>query len=92
MYIHWETLGTGFVVFIYTYGWDSLGIAPAKGLPYVFGSIALSVKGLMQFIRWVATSCVCTDIVLDGIISKLQGQVFCVKRAMNKVPVCACLC
>ena len=40
----------------------------------------------MQFIRWVAPSCVCTDAVLGSIISKLQCSVFDVKRAMNKVP------
>ena len=42
----------------------------------------------MQFIGWVAPSCVYTDIVLDGIISKLQCSVFYVKRAMNRVSAC----
>ena len=34
-------------------------------------------------------SCVCTDVVLYGIISKLQCSVFYVKRAMNRVLSCA---
>ena len=33
-------------------------------------------------------SCVCTDIVLDGIINMLQCNVFHVKMAMNRVYVC----
>ena len=43
----------------------------------------------MQFIGWVAPSCVCTDAVLDSIISKLQCSVFDVKKTMNRVPACA---
>ena len=43
----------------------------------------------MQFIGWVAPSCVGTDAVLDSIISKLQYSVFDEKRTMNKVPACA---
>ena len=33
-------------------------------------------------------SCVRTDAILDGIISKLQCSMFYVKRAMNRVPAC----
>ena len=33
-------------------------------------------------------SCVHADMVLDGIISKLQCSVFDVKRTMNRVPTC----
>ena len=43
----------------------------------------------MQFIGWVAPSCVRTDSVLDSIIKKLQCSVFDVKRTMNRVPACA---
>ena len=43
----------------------------------------------MQFFGWVAPSCVCTDIVLDGISSKLQCSIFCVKRIINRVLACA---
>ena len=43
----------------------------------------------MQFIGWVVPSCICTDVILNGTISKLQGSVFHTKRAMNRVPVCA---
>ena len=43
----------------------------------------------MQFIGWVAPSCVCTDAVLDSIISKLQCSMFDMKRTMNRVPACA---
>ena len=42
----------------------------------------------MQFIGWVAPSCVRTDVVLDGIGSKLQCSMFYVKRIMNRVPAC----
>ena len=42
----------------------------------------------MQFIGWVAPSWVCTDVVLDGIISQLQCSMLYVKKAMNKVPAC----
>ena len=42
--------------------------------------------GLMQFIRWVAPSCVRTDAVLDSIVSKLQCSMFNEKRTMNRVP------
>ena len=31
-------------------------------------------------------SCVLTNVVLDGIGSKLQCFVFCIKRIMNRVP------
>ena len=60
----------------------------AEGQAYVFGSIVQIVDyiGLAQFIGWVVSSCVRTDVVLDGIISKLQCSVFYVKRAMNMVP------
>ena len=34
-------------------------------------------------------SCVCTDVVLDGNVNKLQCSIFCMKKAMNRVPVCA---
>ena len=40
----------------------------------------------MQFIGWVAPSCVRTDVVLDGVVRKLQCSMFHVKRAMNRVP------
>ena len=43
----------------------------------------------MQFIGWVAPSCVCADVVLDSIVSKLQCSIFDVKRTMSRVPVCA---
>ena len=43
----------------------------------------------MQFIGWDAPSCVCTDVVLYGIISKLQCSMFYVKKTMNRVPACA---
>ena len=42
----------------------------------------------MQFIGWVAPSCVRTDAVLDSIVSKLQCSMFDVKRTMNRVPAC----
>ena len=42
----------------------------------------------MQFIGWVAPSRVYTDVVLDGIVSKLQCSMFYVKRTMNRVPAC----
>ena len=41
----------------------------------------------VQFIGWVALSCVCTDIVLDGIINKLQCSIFYVKKSMKRAPV-----
>ena len=44
--------------------------------------------GLVHFIGWVVPSCVCTDVILDGIISKLQCSMLYVKRAMNRVPAC----
>ena len=34
----------------------------------------------VQFIGGVATSCVCTNIVLDGIVNKLQCSIFCIKK------------
>ena len=43
----------------------------------------------MQFIGWVVPSCVYADVVLDGILSKLQCSVFYVKRTMNRVPAYA---
>ena len=43
----------------------------------------------MHYIGWVALSCVRTDVVLDGISSKLQCSMFDVKRIMNRVPTCA---
>ena len=54
------------------------------------GSIALIVDfiGFVQFIGWVAPSCIHNDIILDSIISKLQRSVFHVKNTMNRVPVC----
>ena len=42
----------------------------------------------MQFIGRVAPSCICIDVVLDGIVSKLQYPMFCIKRPMNRVPIC----
>ena len=39
----------------------------------------------MQFIGWVAPSCVRTDVVLCGIVSKLQCSMVYVKKAMNRV-------
>ena len=42
--------------------------------------------GFAQYIGCVAPSCICTDVVLDGIVSKLQCSMFYVKRAMNRVP------
>ena len=55
------------------------------------GSVALIVDfiGLVQFIGWVAPSCVYTEIVLDGIISKLQCSVFYVKKDYEQG---TCLC
>ena len=35
-------------------------------------SLIIVFLGFIQFIGWVAQSCVYTDIVLDGSISKLQ--------------------
>ena len=43
----------------------------------------------MQFIGWVAPYCVRADVVLDGIVGKLQCPMFYVKRTMNRVPDCA---
>ena len=43
----------------------------------------------MQSIGWVAPSCVHTDVVLDGIGSKLQCSVFCTNSIMNRVFACA---
>ena len=45
----------------------------------------------MQFIGWVAPSCVCTDVVLDGIINKLQCSICSMyeKGYTNRVPACA---
>ena len=45
------------------------------------------VIDFVQFIGCFALFYVCTDVVLDGIIDKLQCFEFCVKRAMNRVPV-----
>ena len=61
-----------------------------RAKPMFFGSIApiFEFVGLVQFIGWVALSCVCTDAILDGIISKLQCSIFYAKRAMNRVPAC----
>ena len=42
----------------------------------------------MQFTGWVVPSCVRTDVVLDGIISKIHYSIFYVKRSMNRVPAC----
>ena len=42
----------------------------------------------MLFIRWVILSCIYTDIVLDGIIIKLQYSMLHKKIAMNRVPFC----
>ena len=39
--------------------------------------------------RWVAPFYILTDVVLDGIISKLQYSLFCMKRAMNRISACA---
>ena len=65
-----EDFGIDFVVLVYTYCQISLGIAPSKGKAYIFGFLALIVefKDLVQFIGWVALSCVCIDIVLDDVI------------------------
>ena len=48
-------------------------------------ALIIESKGLVQCIRLVALFCVHTDIVLDGIISKLQYSLFSIKRAMNRV-------
>ena len=42
----------------------------------------------MQFIGWVAPSCVRTDAVLGSIVSKLQCSVFDEKRTMKRVLDC----
>ena len=42
----------------------------------------------MQFIGWVALSCVRTNAILDSIVSKLQCSVFDEKRIMNWVSAC----
>ena len=62
----------------------------AEGKAYIIGSTALIVefKGHVQFIGWIMPSCIYTDIVLNGIINKLQYSLFYIKRAMNRVPAC----
>ena len=42
----------------------------------------------VQFIGWVVPSCVCTDIVFNGIFNKLQFSMLYVKKAMNRVYIC----
>ena len=42
----------------------------------------------MQYIGWVVLSCVCIDIILASIISKLKCFVFYMKWAMNRLPAC----
>ena len=85
-----ENFRTSFLVFVYTYSLNLVGTIPDEGYAYVFDFITFIVLviGLVQFIGWVVPSCVCTNVVLDGIINKLQYSVFHVKRAMNKVSVC----
>ena len=34
----------------------------------------------MQFIGWVAPSCIYTDTILNGIVNKLQCSMFCVEK------------
>ena len=52
-------------------------------------ALIVVVMGPVQLIGWVAPSCICTDIVLDGIINKLQYSIFCIKRSLNRVFSCA---
>ena len=52
-------------------------------------ALIVVVIDLMQFIGWLVQSCICIDIVLDSTISTLRCSVFHVKRAMNRVPICA---
>ena len=42
----------------------------------------------LQFIGWVALSCVNINNILDGIVTKLQCFIFHIKIAMNRVPLC----
>ena len=44
---------------------------------------------LVQFIGWVAPPCVCTKVVLDSIVNKLQCSMLYAKKAMNRVPIYA---
>ena len=62
----------------------------SRAKPMFLVPIALIVEGigLVQFIVWVAPSCVYTDIVLDGIANKLQCSMFYIKRVFNRVPTC----
>ena len=50
-------------------------------------SLIVIVSDLVQFARWVAPSCVCINIVLDGIDTKLQCSAFCMKIDMKSVPL-----
>ena len=51
-------------------------------------ALIVEFRGLVKFLGWVATSCVCTDIVLDG-INNLQCYTFYMKKEINRVLVCA---
>ena len=53
-------------------------------------ALIVVVINLVQSIGLVAQSSVFTDIILDGVINKLQCSMFCVTRDMvqNRVPAC----
>ena len=56
---------------------------------FIYIALFVIVLDLMQFIGWATPSCVCINIVLDGIITRLQCSMLYITIAMNTVPLCA---
>ena len=56
-----------------------------KSIFLVSLALIVAVIDLMQIAGWVALSWIQTDGVLDGIITKLQFSMFCVKRAIDRL-------
>ena len=50
--------------------------------------IIIKVLDLEKSIEWITPRWVYIDVVLDGIITKLQCFIFRIKIVMNRVPFC----
>ena len=68
------------------FGSIALLVDQVRSMRRVYRSFYKTYKPRSFSIYWMDCTILWTDIVVDGIISKLQCFVFCVKMAMNKVP------
>ena len=60
----------------------------AKPMFLVPIALIVVVTGPVQFIGCAAPFCIIIDIVLDGIINKLQCSILYMKKTTKKVPIC----